>query len=141
MSKVQLPDIFNADPFDDMFRGFFRPVRWEGAPQAPQIKVDVEEDEKAFTVKAEIPGVKKEDIDVRVDGRQVTIAAEVKEDKEEKKEGRLLRSERRYGYASRSFLLDNEVDQAAVDAKYNNGVLELRLPKKTQPSARKITVG
>jgi HSP20 family protein len=78
---------------------------------------------------------------VRIDGNQVTISAEVKQDKEEKKEGRLLRSERRYGYASRSFLLASDVDQAAADAKYNNGVLELKLPKKAASAGKKLAIG
>ena len=71
------------DTFDDLFRGFFmRPVTFEG-PQVNQLKIDVSEDEKAYTVHAEIPGVKKDDIDVRVDGNTVTISAEVKSEKEE----------------------------------------------------------
>jgi HSP20 family protein len=140
MSKVQLPDVFTNDPFEDMFRGFFRPVRWEGAPQTPQIKVDVSEDDKAFVVKAEIPGVKKEDIDVRVDGGQLTISAEVKKESDEKKEGRVLRSERYYGYVSRAFSLGSEIDQGKVDASYNDGVLQLTLPKKGSTEVQRIAV-
>ena len=142
MNEVRLPDLFDFEPLPASLRDLWRPWRLEGAEaRAPQIRVDVSEGDGTYLIKAEIPGVRKEDIDVRVDGRQVTIAAEVKEDKEEKKEGRLLRSERRYGYASRSFLLDSEVDQAAVDAKYSNGVLELRLPKRAPAAGKKITVG
>ena len=105
---------------------------------APQIKLDVSETDKAYAVKAEIPGVRKEDIDVRVNGNQVTISAEVKEDKEEKKDGRVLRSERRDGYASRSFTLGSA---NAADAKYTNGVLELKLPKKAAAETKKLAVG
>ena len=78
---------------------------------------------------------------MRIDGNQITISAEVKKDKEEKKDGRVLRSEREYGYASRSFTLSNPVDEAKADAKYADGVLNLLLPKKTTTSAKKLSVG
>ena len=142
MNDVRLPDLFDFDTLRPSLREFWRPWRLEGAENtAPQIRVDVSESDGNYLVKAEIPGVKKEDINVQVDGRQVTIAAEVKQDKEDRKDGRVLRAERRYGYASRSFLLDSEVDQAAADAKYSNGVLELRLPKKAQSGGKRLTVG
>jgi HSP20 family protein len=140
MNELRVPDLFDLDPFpSSMMRELWRPWRTE-ATASPQIRIDLSESDKDYTVKAEIPGVKKEDIDVRIDGNQVTISAEVKQDKEEKKDGRLLRSERRYGYASRSFMLDNTVDQSAADAKYSNGVLELKLPKKAPSSAKRLTI-
>jgi len=142
MNELRVPDLFDIDPFPATLRDLWRPWRSQFAEQqAPQIRIDLSETDKAYAVKADIPGVKKEDIDVRIDGRQVTISAEVKEDKEEKKDGRVLRSERRYGYASRSFMLDSEVDQAAADAKYSNGVLELKLPKKATTSGKRLAVG
>ena len=91
-------------------------------------------------MKAEIPGVRKEDIDVRVDGNTVTISAEVKKEKEEKKEGRLLRRERQEGYASRSFTLACPVNEAEAEAKYENGVLSLTLPKKAATSKKRLSV-
>jgi HSP20 family protein len=143
MNELRVPDLFDLDPFPASLRELWRPWRNnEGVEaRAPQIRIDLSESDNAFAIKAEIPGVKKEDIDVRIDGNQVTISAEVKQDSEEKKDGRLLRSERRYGYASRSFLLASDVDQAAADAKYSNGVLELKLPKKAQSAGQKLTVG
>lgn len=141
MNDLRLPDLFEFEPLPAALRDLWRPWRTEVAERAPQIRLDVSESGGTYLVKAEIPGVRKEDIDVRIDGRQVTIAAEIKEDKEEKKDGRVLRSERRYGYASRSFLLDSDVDQASADAKYKDGVLELRLPKKAQGSGKKLAVG
>ena len=141
MNELRLPDLFDLDPMPSAFRDLWRPWRGEAAERTPQIRIDLSETDKAYAVKAEIPGVKKEDIDVRNDGNQVTISAEVKQDKEEKKDGRVLRSERRYGYASRSFVLAADVDQAAADAKYNNGVLELRLPKKAQSAGKRLAVG
>jgi HSP20 family protein len=142
MNELRVPDLFDLDPFPSTLRDLWRPWRNDlaSAERAPQIRIDLSETDNAFAVKAEIPGVKKEDIDVRIDGNQVTISAEVKQDSEEKKDGRLLRSERRYGYASRSFLLGSDVDQAGADAKYSNGVLELKLPKKAQSAGKKLTI-
>lgn len=128
------------DAFDDLFRGFFmRPVRFDGQ-QEVQIKVDVSEDEKAYTVHAEIPGVKKEDIHVTIDGGQVAISAEVKNEKEVKEGEKVLRSERYYGKVSRAFMLGQDVEEATAEAKYNNGVLELRLPKRVTAKTRKLTI-
>jgi HSP20 family protein len=140
MNELRIPDLFDMDPFPSSLRELWRPWRGEAVTSAPQIRIDLSEADNTFTVKAEIPGVKKEDIDVRVDGNQVTISAEVKHDKEEKKDGRVLRSERRYGYASRSFMLPTDVDQASADAKYTNGVLELKLPKKPQSTGKRVTI-
>lgn len=128
------------DAFDDLFRGFFmRPVRYEGQPDV-QIKLDVNEDEKAYTVHAEIPGVKKEDIHVTVEGGMVAISAEVKNEKEEKEGNKVLRSERYYGKVSRSFSLAQDIDESAVLAKYTDGVLELTLPKRVGAKTRQITI-
>jgi HSP20 family protein len=129
-----------SDALDDLFRGFFmRPVRFEGQPEV-QIKMDVREDDKAYTVHAEIPGVKKEDIHVAIEGNQVSISAEVKNEKEVKEGEKLLRSERYYGSVSRSFSLAQDVDEGAAQAKYKDGVLELTLPKKVVASARKLVI-
>lgn len=127
------------DPFDDVFKGFFRPVRLEGQPQM-QIKMDVKEDDKGYTVHAEIPGVKKEDIHVTIDGNQVSISAETKQEKEVKEGEKVLRSERYYGKVARSFSLENEIDEANAQASYSDGVLELTLPKKATTTARKLTI-
>ena len=140
MTQLRVKNPFDIDLFDDAFRGFLRPWKFESAAQTPKIKIDLTEHDNDYAVKAEIPGVRKEDIDVRIDGNQVTISAEVKQDKEEKKDGRVLRSERRYGYASRSFMLDADVDQSGADAKYNNGVLELKLPKKAPSAGKRLNV-
>lgn len=130
----------NSEALDDLFRGFFmRPVRFEGQPDV-QIKMDVSEDDKAYRVHAEIPGVKKEDIHVHIDGNQVSIGAEVKNEKEIKDGEKLLRSERYYGSVSRVFSLGQDVDEGASQAKYNEGVLELTLPKKVAATARKLAI-
>lgn len=128
------------DAFDDLFRGFFmRPVRFD-AQQAVQIKLDVSEDEKAFIVHAEIPGVKKDDIKVSIEGSQVAISAEVKNEKEVKDGEKVLRSERYYGQVSRVFSLGQEVDDAAAEAQYKDGVLLLNLPKRAASSSKTLTI-
>ena len=128
------------DAFDDLFRGFFmRPVRFD-APQAVQVKIDVSEDEKGYLVHAEIPGVKKEDIKVSIEGNQVAISAEVKKEKEVKEGEKVLRSERYFGQVSRVFTLANDVDDSAAEAAYDNGVLTLKLPKRATSSSRNLTI-
>lgn len=136
-------NLARIDPFgdfDDLFKGFFmRPVLFEGKPQM-QIKMDLMEDDNAYTVHADIPGVKKEDIHVSIEGNQVSISAETKTEKEEKKGEKVLRSERYFGKVARSFTLAHDVDEAKAQAKYNDGVLELTLPKKAASSAKKLAI-
>jgi HSP20 family protein len=119
------------DPFsDDFFKGFaLRPV-FRMMESEPQMRLDLTEDDKNFFVKAEIPGVKKEDIKVSVDANQVSLSAEVKKEKEEKEGSKVIRSERYYGSVARSFTLGENVDSSAASAKYEDGVLQLTLPKK-----------
>jgi len=140
MSSLQLFDPLSVDPFEDMFRGFFKPVRWELPTTAPQIRLDLTEDPSAFTVKAEIPGVRKEDIDVRIEGNQVTLSAEVKKEKETKDNGRVVRSERYHGMVNRSFQLSSRVDESKASAKYENGILELVLPKRESAESKRLTI-
>lgn len=136
----QTTGIFSGnDPFDEVFKGFFRPVRVEN--QAPtQFKMDVKEDDKGYQVHAEIPGVKKEDIHVTIDGNQVSISAEVKQEKEVKEGEKVLRSERYYGKVARSFALGADIDENTAQAKYDNGVLELTLPKKVVAPTKRLTI-
>ncbi len=127
------------DTFEDVMKQFLRPSRWRGE-EAMSIAVDVSENEKSYTVKAEVPGVKKEDIKVSIDGNQVTISAEVKREKEAKEGEKVLRTERYYGAVYRSFTLPSDVEQAKAEAKYNDGVLELTLPKKAGSGAKQLEV-
>ncbi len=131
------------EAFDQLLRGFFvRPVGFEGtASQAPaQFRVDVAENETAYIVRAEIPGVKKEDINISVEGDQVAISAEVKNEKDVREGERVLRSERYYGKVYRAFQLGQTLDDTAASAKYADGVLELTLPKKAATSAKRIEI-
>jgi HSP20 family protein len=129
------------ETFDDLFKGFFvRPMSLDNQSAIQQVRMDVTEDDGAYIVRAEIPGVKKEDINVTIDGNQVAITAEVKHNHEDRQGEKVLRSERYYGKVYRAFSLAQDVDDASAQARYNDGVLELRLPKKTAVSAKKLSV-
>ncbi|OGA46333.1 MAG: heat-shock protein Hsp20 [Betaproteobacteria bacterium RIFCSPLOWO2_12_FULL_62_13] len=129
------------DAFDELFRGFFvRPISFEGQTAPAQFRVDVTESDKAYRMHAEIPGVKKEDINISIDGEHVAISAEVKKEKDVKDGDRMLRAERYYGKVHRAFTLGQAVDETAANAKYADGVLELTLPKKAATSARRIAI-
>jgi HSP20 family protein len=127
------------DLFQEFVRRFARPVAWAEASPA-EIKLDVTENDKDYQVRAEIPGAKKEDIRVQVDGNFVSISAEVKREKEEKSGGRVLLKETYYGSASRGFSLAHEIDDKAVSAKLEDGVLKLTLPKRAGSGARPIAI-
>lgn len=123
--------------FDDLLR--MTPMRSSGRhfPAEREIRMDVSEDDKAYHVKAEVPGVKKEDIHVAVENNQVSITTEFKKETEEKKGETVLRSERYCGMQSRSFTLMHDVDQSNAEARYQDGILELTLPKRSNGGATK----
>lgn len=131
--------------FDDLFKDFapafyVRPLHGDALPDPSKIKIDVKEDDAAYTVHAEIPGVPKDDIQVSIDGNVVSLRAEVQQ-KDEKKEGeKVLRSERYYGAVERSFQLPADVDAAQAKAKYDNGVLTLTLPKKQSGATQRLKI-
>ncbi|MBS1146744.1 MAG: heat-shock protein Hsp20 [Proteobacteria bacterium] len=127
-----------TDPLDNLFRGFFRPVQMD--KEMPQIRMDVKEDEKSYAVHADMPGVTKDDIHVTIDGNTVSISAEVKKNTEQKEGEKVLRRERYFGRVSRSFVLEHEMDEATASARYQDGVLELVLPKKAAASAKRLNV-
>ena len=131
--------------FDDFFKdfapGFYvRPLHGDGLPTPSQIKIDVKEDDAAYTVHAEVPGVPKEDINVSIDGNVVSLRAEVRQHDQKKDGEKLLRSERYYGAVARSFQLPVEVDAAQARARYDNGVLVLTLPKKQGNKTQRLAI-
>lgn len=147
MANLTRWDPFNEmtrfDPFRDMndyFKGFMlRPV-FHGLDAEPDIKLEISETDQAYTVKADVPGVKKEDIQVSIDRNEVSISAEVKQEKEEKQGNKLVRSERYYGKQYRSFTLAHDVDETKADAEYKDGVLKLTLPKKAGAETKKLAI-
>ena len=139
MASLQIYDPFADPAVETLFRQFFRPDRSDRAtPQS--IRLDVAENDKGYVVYAEIPGIRKDEIHVAIEGNQVTIAAEVKPLAEVSEGTRVLRSERFYGNVYRSFTLPVELDETASEAKYENGVLELKLVKRPAVAGRKLTI-
>jgi HSP20 family protein len=148
-----MTNITRFDPFQQIAR--FEPFRelegfatwprslrrlFEEMPTEPGIKIDVTEDDKAYKVKADLPGVKKEDIVVEVEGNMVSITAEVKREKEEKKDEKVVHTERYFGSQFRSFTLGQEIDRNKVEAKFADGVLELTLPKAGGTTPQRIAI-
>ena len=125
--------------FDDLFRNFGLGPAWNQPEVAPDMRVDITEDDDAFHVKAEIPGVDKDDINVSVEGNRFSINAEAKREKEKKNEKELI-VERSWGRAYRAFALPSDIDGNRTEARYDKGVLTLTLPKKANGNARRITV-
>jgi HSP20 family protein len=139
-----MANITRYSPFEDLFsdftKGFWvKPLSFPAETEV-KLKVDVKENDKAFTVHAEIPGVKKEDIQVDIDGNIISIRAERKQEKEEKKGEKVIYSERSYGMASRSLTLPSDVDTQGASASYKDGVLDLTLPKKAGAQAKRISI-
>jgi HSP20 family protein len=137
-----MSNLTRYDPLDDLFRGFFvRPVGYGGeSNELPSVKIDVKTQDNGYLVHAELPGVKKEDIHVNIDGSVVSISAERKQEKEVKEGERVLRTERYFGKVARSFDLGTDIDEAAAVAKYTDGVLELTLPKKAATSNKRLQI-
>jgi HSP20 family protein len=144
-------DVMRYDPFfniDEWFKDFgMRPFSNFGMrpfsmdmESAPQIRMDLMETDDAYKVRAEIPGVKKEDVKVQVEGNRVTISCETKQEREEKEGERVICRECLQGSAYRSFTLGSEVDETRAEAKYENGTLELTLPKKEGATSKQIEI-
>ncbi|MBB5424753.1 HSP20 family protein [Paraburkholderia atlantica] len=143
MSNLTRIDPLSLDPVSELFQGFFRPMRSMLTTQDTElasIKIDVTESDAAYSVKAELPGVDKKDIDVQIDGSVVSINAKVERNTEEKEGERVIRRERYAGTFSRSFSLGGEVDEANAKAEYRDGVLSLSLPKKASGDRKRLTI-
>ncbi|MBP1203950.1 HSP20 family protein [Duganella sp. 1411] len=136
-------DIARFDPFrdiDDLFRDL-NPAIWRNVDQVPRMRMDVSETEKEYLVKAEIPGVQKDDIKVAINGNQVSLSAEIKDERDASAgSAGSLRNERYYGQLQRSFTLPQEVDDDQAQARYENGVLHLTLPKKVGSGGKQLTI-
>jgi len=136
-------DLARIDPFrdiDDLFGGRRLRSLFRNLPETPQIRMDVKEDADAYRVKAEIPGARKEDIHVEIDGSSVSISAEMRRETEERKGEDTLCAERYFGKAARSFTLRQDVDEAKAEARYENGVLDLVLPKRAGSASTHVAV-
>lgn len=139
-----MANIVRSNPIEDLFNEFrsgfwVRPFS-TSADTELKMKIDVKEDGKGYAVRAEIPGVNKEDINVEINGDRVSIRAEVKKEKQEKKDEKVVYSECSYGMVSRSFSLPSDVDSKTASAEYKDGVLNLTLPKKSNGATSRVTV-
>ena len=128
--------------FDDMFAPFTQggalsPFAGEGALNP---RLDVSESDKAFEIQAEMPGVKKEDVKVAVEHRRVTIEGETKRDSERREGENMLYTERSASKFMRSFMLPVDVDEGSAEARMENGVLTLTLPKKQGSEPTRISI-
>jgi HSP20 family protein len=133
LTRFEPLDDWLMEPFRDPFREMHRLMRanWPRQHTPAEMKLDVTENDKAYTVKAEVPGAKKEDLVVKIDGNLVSISAEVKEERETKGDGeRALTREIYRGSMSRSFTLAHEINDKEANAKFENGILSLTLPKR-----------
>jgi len=128
---------------ENMFQDFLAPLAQAGRWSDDGLtmpRLDVSEHEKAFEVQAELPGVKKEDVKVAIDGQRVTIEGECQQANEQREGEQLVYSERSTRRYQRSFTLPSEVDDAGAEAKLENGVLMLTLPKKQGGAAKRLTI-
>ncbi|MGA1385038.1 MAG: Hsp20/alpha crystallin family protein [Steroidobacteraceae bacterium] len=137
MKKLSIPD--QLTDFEDVVRSFMRrPFFYDS--QMPEIRMDVREDDDAYVIQAEIPGARKDDVKIDVDDNYVSIAAQLGNQVERKNGGRWICTERYSGSVSRGMSLAHDVDPSKADAKYENGVLALTLPKKARSSAKSVPV-
>ena len=129
------------DNFGDVFNGFFRtPLTHRSVRKARIPAVDVAETDTAYQVKAELPGIRKEDLDVAVDDGVLTIKAEHNGNQEQTEIAQLIRQERSYGKFVRSLRLGATVDEETITAEYRDGVLHITLPKAKEVQPRKVEV-
>jgi len=128
--------------FQDFPRGYsIKPLHGDPLPSPESIKIEVKENGDNIIVQAEMAGVKKDDIDITVDGNVLSIRAEVSQYDADTKNDKVLHSERYYGSVQRSLSLPSDVDADKVAASYDDGILKLTLPKQTPNKTQKISVG
>ena len=136
----------NVDPFEALHRDFdsmlgrmFAGREAEGNWMAPY-GVDIREDSDHIYVEAELPGYKKDEVEITLENQTLTIAAERKSEVKPKDGEQTLLQERRYSRFLRSFTLPPTVNESKVDAKLQDGILKITLDKREETKPRKITV-
>lgn len=125
---------------DEMARRAARPTWPQPGSADGAIAIDVAEHDKAYTVRADVPGVEKADVRIEIDGNRVRIVAERHRDKAEGGKGRTLLHEIQRGTAARTFSLPHDIDEATATARLVNGVLELMLPKRVASPTRRLPI-
>jgi HSP20 family protein len=139
-SGVHSPFSLFDDDFSDLMQGFFFPMRREGGERTQMPRIDVKEMETAFEIKADLPGMKKDNIELTVHNGVLTISATREDEHKEEKEGELIRRERAYGRYMRQIPLGNHIDEKAVHASFEDGVLQVTVPKLEAVEAGKVKV-
>ncbi len=129
---------FGTTPFFQTMTPFFQ-TRLDTSLSLPSPAVDITEEEGAFKVSAEVPGMSEKNIDVSLSGDMLTIKGEKRQEREEKGDNRYL-SERSYGAFQRSFSLPEDVDREKIAASFDKGVLTVTLPRSTKAAPKKIEV-
>lgn len=140
-----MPSIFGENLFDDFFNEFARPARSTmrySTPTTNAMRTDIKEKEESYELAIELPGYKKEDVNAELKDGYMTITATTCKDSGQKDEsGKYIRRERYSGSCSRSFYVGEEVDQADIKAKFEDGILKVTVPKvqpKPQVEEKKI---
>jgi HSP20 family protein len=141
--------LVRREPFgsllDEFFNDFFvrtglPAARSTELPSAARARMDVVDKNDRYEVAVDLPGVKKEDIQVTIEGNRVAIAAETKSEKEFKEGERLIHSERYAASYARSFELPAEVTEQGAEAAFENGVLRLTLPKRATVASKRLAI-
>ncbi|GAB4472737.1 MAG: Hsp20/alpha crystallin family protein [Burkholderiaceae bacterium] len=138
-------DLFSP-MFDELFRDFWSRPAWMPAllegefEPIERARMDVVDKGANYEITVELPGVRKEDINVSIDGSRVMISAETKAEKEKKEGEKVIYAERSAARYARSFELPAEVTEAGADAHYENGVLTLTLPKRTPAPTKRLEI-
>lgn len=139
-----MADIPRSNPFGELLHelseGFLVKPFARAAGIEPSIRLDVKEDDNAYTIRAEVPGARKEDIHVDVEGSKVLLRAEIRQDGALKENEKMIYSDRSYGAVARSFSLPGEVDAQHAKAEYRDGLLILALPKKLGGQGRRVSI-
>ena len=129
-----VPSIFGEDLFDSFFEDFARPTRnvaRYNAPAANVMRTDVKETETGYELDVDLPGYKKENVQVELKDGCLTVTAKTAQSKDEKDEnGRYIRRERYSGTCSRAFYVGEDIEQNDIKAKFEDGILKLSVPKK-----------
>ena len=136
---MMMPSIFGENLFDDFDSWFSDPVEKRffgkknplyGKHAKNMMKTDVKETDSGYEVDIDLPGFKKDEINVQLDNGYLSISVAKGLDKEEKKEGKYIRKERYAGSMSRSFYVGEDLTEEDIHAKFENGILRLDVPKK-----------
>ena len=129
---MMMPSIFGENLFDDFFDSVSKPIKaFRQAPIPQVMRTDVKESDKGFTLDIDLPGYKKEDISAELKDGYLTVSAKANEEHQEKEEdGTYIRKERTFGSCSRSFFVGEDIEEAEIKAKFEDGILKVFVPKK-----------